>query len=260
VVKGIAAGQVFMADVLKLPEELDIKALSIDEEKARIDEAIDSVKAQIKERMIEIINDDILFVRDEIKTEKALNKFAEFGLDDKCTLLETRVKLFTSVYRLKDTIDYFYGYLVYSTGYLKNFNLVKYHDGMLMVLPCYKNPDSLERIVAQPKLFEIFREYKDWVDILGVPNVGQLNELTLTGKIGDLIKIAEALQEKKLAQIADKIFKVRDKVKLILVSGPSSSGKTTTGNFSKSGRIPITAGTKSNAMSANVRLALPKSM
>ncbi len=181
----------------------------------------------IRKRMAEIIAADITFVRDEIETSDALKLFEECGLDDKCKLLQTRVQLYTSVYKLDDVIDYFYGYLVSSTGYLSKFDLVNYYDGMLLMFPKINDIDEIEEIVLQPKLFEIYTEYKDWVEILGVPNVGRLNEVNLSGGIGELIKIAEALQEKKLAHIADIIGQKADKVKVILVSGPSSSGKTT---------------------------------
>ena len=181
----------------------------------------------IRNRMAEIIADDIPFVREEVETEKALKMFEQYGLDDKCKLLKSRVQLYTSVYKLDDVIDYYYGYLVPSTAYLSKFNLVNYYDGMLLMFPKSDNIDEIEDIVLQPKLFEVYSEYKEWVEILGVPNVGQLNEINLSGNIGELIKIAEALQEKKLACIADMIGQRKDKVRVILISGPSSSGKTT---------------------------------
>ena len=183
----------------------------------------------IAERMRQIINADIPFEREEIPTQQALEIFEENHLYEKVKLFKTRPILFTSIYKLDDQIDYFYGYLVPSTGYLKVFDLIPYYDGMLLRFPTQQNPDELGPIVEQPKLFEIFREYKQWVEILGVSTVGSINEQVQQGKAGDLIKISEALHEKKVAQIADMI-KHRGDVRLVLIAGPSSSGKTT---FSK---------------------------
>lgn len=185
---------------------------------------------KLKNRMLEIIDQDLPFTREEIKTEYALDIFKKFKLKDKCTLMRTRKQFYSSVYRLDNVVNYFYGYLVPSTGYIKKFDLVKYYNGMLLVLPKRENPDELEKIIIQNKLFEIFQESKEWNEIIGVPNVGKLNETNMEGKIGDIIKVTEALQEKKLAQIADQIYRKKDHVKVVLISGPSSSGKTT---FSK---------------------------
>ena len=190
------------------------------------DESHDKIIEKLRIRMQEVINRDLPFEREEIRTEVAIRIFEEFGLKDKCTLMRTRRQFYSSVYKLDDVVNYFYGYLVPSTGYLKHFELVKYYKGMLLVLPKSDNPDELEDIVIQNKLFDIFQEYKEWVEIIGVPNVGQLNEMTQKGKIGEIIKISEALQEKKLACVADMIHK-RNTVKVVFISGPSSSGKTT---------------------------------
>ncbi len=190
------------------------------------DENHEKLVEKLHRRMQEIIEKDIPFEREEIRTEVALRIFEEFGLEDKCTLMRTRKQFYSSVYKLDDVVNYFYGYLVPSTGYLKHFNLVKYYKGMLLVLPKKDHPDELEDIVIQNKLFDIFQEFKEWVEIIGVPNVGRLNEITLEGKIGDIIKISEALQEKKVACIADLIDK-KETAKVVFISGPSSSGKTT---------------------------------
>jgi uridine kinase len=185
-----------------------------------------AVVENIKKRMREIIAEDIPFEREEIPTDEALKIFEKFGLEDKCTLMRTRRQYYSSVYKLDNVVNYFYGFLVPSTGYLKLFDLVSYYDGMLLVLPKKEKPGELEEIVEQNKLFEIFQEFKNWVEIIGVPSVGSLNEFTLNREIGNIIKVSEALQEKKLACIADKVQK-RGKVKVIFISGPSSSGKTT---------------------------------
>jgi len=190
------------------------------------DETHDEVIKKLRNRMQEIIDRDLPFEREEIRTEVALRIFEEFGLEDKCMLMRTRRQFYSSVYKLDDVVNYFYGYLVPSTGYLRHFGLVKYYKGMLLVMPKKENPDELEDIVIQNKLFDIFQEFKEWVEIIGVPNVGRLNELTQEGKIGDIIKISEALQEKKVACIADMIYK-RETARVVFISGPSSSGKTT---------------------------------
>jgi uridine kinase len=186
----------------------------------------DEVIGKLRKRMQEIIEQNLPFEREEIRTEVALRIFEKFGLEDKCMLMRTRRQFYSSVYKLDDVVNYFYGYLVPSSGYLKHFDLVKYYKGMLLVMPRKDNPNELEDIVIQNKLFDIFQEFNEWVEIIGVPNVGRLNEITQSGKIGNIIKISEALQEKKLASVADMIQK-RGKVKVIFISGPSSSGKTT---------------------------------
>ncbi|NOX48003.1 MAG: nucleoside kinase [Chlorobi bacterium] len=187
----------------------------------------DELVSKLKQRMQEIIDRDIPFTRDEIQTKEAIRIFENFGLDDKCTLMRTRKQFYSSVYKLDDVVNYFYGYLVPSTGYLKTFDLVKYFDGMLLVLPKKNNPDKVADVREPNKLFDIFREFKEWVNIIGVPNVGQLNQMTINGDIGNIIKISEALQEKKLASIADMVNKRKGNVRVIFISGPSSSGKTT---------------------------------
>lgn len=187
----------------------------------------EEVVLKLKKRMQEIIDEDLPFTREEIRTEKALKIFEKYGLEDKCTLMRTRRQFYSSVYQLDGVLNYFYGYLVPSTGYLKKFDLVKYYKGILLVLPKLDDPNELEEIVVQNKLFEVFQEFKEWGEIIGVPNVGRLNELTQQGKIGNIIKVSEALQEKKMAQIADFINRRKEEVRVVLISGPSSSGKTT---------------------------------
>ncbi len=203
------------------------KGLFCELEDVFIEHSQDEVVSRLRKRMHEIIEKNLPFEREEIRTELALRIFKEFDLEDKCTLMQTRRQFYSSVYKLDDVVNYFYGYLVPSTGYLKHFDLVKYYDGILVVMPQVDDPEKLEDVVVQDKLFEIFHEFKDWVEIVGVPDVGQLNLATQDGRIGDIIKISEALQEKKLACIADMVNKRKEYVKVILISGPSSSGKTT---------------------------------
>ncbi len=181
----------------------------------------------INDRMREIIAADIPFRREKVLTKDVVKMFENFGYSEKAKLFSNRPKLYTSVYYLNDSADYFFGSLVPSTGYLKVFDLVKYYNGMLLRIPKKNKPEEVEDIEIQNKMFEIFQEYKNWIDILGVVSVATINDQVQKGYSSELIKISEALHEKKVAQIADKIFSLRDQVRIILISGPSSSGKTT---------------------------------
>ena len=154
-------------------------------------------------------------------------------MNDKVRLLETSGSLYTYYYTLGDTIDYYYGNLLPSTGYLKLFDIVKYYDGLLLRIPSRENPSMLEEVVKQEKMLDVFKEYLNWSYIMGLNNAGDFNLACEEGHATDLINVAEALQEKKIAQIADTIFhrgENGNRVKLVLIAGPSSSGKTT---FSK---------------------------
>lgn len=196
----------------------------IDEINDSID--IDTVFA-IGDRMREIIKLGLPFERDEILSTEAIELFKKNNLEQKALLLKSRPQLYTSVYKLDQNLDYFYGFLVPSTDYLKVFDLVKYYDGMLLMVPKQITPTECEDIIIQDKLFEIFQEYKHWGDILNVGYIGNINEIVKQGEESDLIKVGEALQEKKLVYIADRISNKETHPKLILISGPSSSGKTT---------------------------------
>ena len=189
--------------------------------------------ARIKRRMQQIVAEDVPFHRIECHTTDAVKVFEERGMHDKVKLLNTSGALYTYYYKLGDTVDYYYGTLVPSTGFLKLFDLVKYYDGLLLRIPNKKNPNMLEEVVKQEKMLDVFKEYLNWSHIMGLTNVGDFNLACQAGHATDLIKVAEALQEKKIAQIADTIFHRGEnggEVKLVLISGPSSSGKTT---FSK---------------------------
>jgi len=185
---------------------------------------------KVKKRMQEIIDADLPFEHKEIPTEEAIEIFENHNLEAKTPLLRTRGNVFTSVYQLEDHVDYFYGQLVPSTGYLKVFDLAPFYNGMLLRFPDPENPSQVRPFIKQTKLLKIFSEFKRWGKILNINNIGDLNRTVETGEIEEIIKISEALQEKKVAQIADKIRKKSKKLRLILISGPSSSGKTT---FSK---------------------------
>ena len=184
--------------------------------------------SDIENRMRKIIADDLPFVRKEIQVNEALDIFENNNYNEKKLLFETCPQFYTSVYYLDNLVDYFYGFLVPSTGFLKVFDLINYFDGMLLRIPITKDPENLQPIVQQNKMFEIFREYKNWGDIIGIGSIGSINEQVVNNNSGELIKISEALHEKKIAQIADMIYQRKDEVKIVLLSGPSASGKTTT--------------------------------
>jgi uridine kinase len=181
----------------------------------------------IGDRMRQIVEEDLPIRRDKVLTKDVVKLFNEIGHHEKASLFETRSTIYTSVYYINNTADYFFGCLVPSTGYLKVFDLVKYYQGMLLMVPKRSKPEEIEDIVLQNKMFDIFQEYKDWVEILGVGNVAAFNQQVKKGKTSELIKISEALHERKVIQIADQIINRKGKVKVVLISGPSSSGKTT---------------------------------
>ncbi len=182
---------------------------------------------RIVERMREIVRLNLPFRREEVLMSDAITLFEELKFYEKADLFKTRPKLYTSLYYLDDAVDYFYGYLVPSTGYITHFDVAKYYDGMILMLPRRDNPEEIEEIVKQDKMFDIFKEHKDWGEVLGVNTVASINKQILSGKAGELIKISEALHEKKVVQIADMIHSKLNKIRVILISGPSSSGKTT---------------------------------
>ena len=189
--------------------------------------------ARIKRRMQEIIAADLPFEHVECRTEEAIELFRQKGMEDKVRLLETTGQLYTTYYKLGETIDSYYGSLVPSTGYIHLFDLVKYYDGLLLRIPNRERPTQLEEVVKQEKMLEVFKEYHRWNHILGINTVGDLNKACEAGHATDLINLSEALQEKKIVRIADEICHRNEngqRVKLVLISGPSSSGKTT---FSK---------------------------
>ncbi len=185
--------------------------------------------AAIRQRMKEIVAENIPFRRKECRTEEAVKLFNRKGMYDKAKLLKTTRQLYTFYYMLGDTVDYYYGSLLPNTGYIRKFDIVKYYDGILLRIPNRENPDTLEDIVKQEKMMDVFKEHQMWHEIMGVSTVGDINESIQAGHANDLIHVAEALQEKRIGQIADDIAK-RGGVKVVLISGPSSSGKTT---FSK---------------------------
>ncbi len=185
--------------------------------------------AALRRRMKEIIDEGHEFHRIESPTEEAAALFRERGMTNKARLFEGLGRLYTFYYKLCDTVDYYYGPLVPSTDYLDLFDLVKYYDGLLLRIPRFEDSNKLGELIKQEKMLNVFREDHQLERVLGVGTVGELNAATDNGSSGDIIKIAEALQEKKICHISDQIAALRN-VKVILIAGPSSSGKTT---FSK---------------------------
>lgn len=189
--------------------------------------------SRIKRKMQEIIDADIPYERIECHTTNAVELFRRQGMEDKARLLETSGQLYSYYNKLGDTIDSYYGSLAPSTGYIRTFDIVKYYDGLLLRIPNRQNPKKIEDVVKQEKMLDVFQEYHRWNKIMGIATVGDFNIACNEGHATDLIKVSEALQEKKIARIADEIASRNlngERVKLVLIAGPSSSGKTT---FSK---------------------------
>lgn len=183
----------------------------------------------IKKRMCEIIDLDIKINRSTMLTKDVRDAYAKLDYDDKITLLDTRPRLYSKLYTLEDIPGYFYGALAPSTGYIKLFDIKHFYNGLYLLLPKHTSPDRLEESAQQDKMFDIFQEYQSWVDVMGVSTVGELNSKVLAGDASELIKVAEAFHEKKVSSIADKIDSANQErgVRMVLISGPSSSGKTT---------------------------------
>ena len=180
---------------------------------------------RIKARMQEIIDLDMPFRRTEATTEEAIRVFTERGFSDKVKLLETSGQVYSDYYTLGDTVDYYYGPLVPSAGYLTVWDLERYEDGLLLRVPDWNRPDRVAEKVAQPKTFEMFAEKTRWDIIMRLSNAGDVNKAIMRGHASELIQVSEALQEKKIVQIAEEI--ARRMPRLVLITGPSSSGKTT---------------------------------
>ena len=189
----------------------------------------------IRRRMQEIIDARMPIRRFTVPTEEAVALFQEKGDVEKVKLLKTSGSIYTTYYKIGDYVDYYYGTLLTNTSQLYLFGLEKYYDGMLLRIPSLKNPDVLGEMTRQDKMFEIFKEHHRWQSILGIRTVGDFNQAIDANHSTDIINISEALQEKKIAKIAEEIAS-RKGVKLVLLAGPSSSGKPTS---CKRLRIPL---------------------
>lgn len=186
----------------------------------------DEVK-RLEDRMREIVGAKIPFIKRVVSLEEAKEIFIKSGRLDKYHAIEHRGKPYVTLYTCDGLDDYFYGYMAPHTGYIDKFELKHYAPGFILLAPEKDNPEEIPAFREQKKLFNIFNEYKQWVKILDVPNVGSLNDIVKAGEIGELIRVNEALHEKKIAQIADMIAYSKPRKKIVLISGPSSSGKTT---------------------------------
>ena len=180
----------------------------------------------LRRRMQEIIDAKMPIRRYMVPTEDAIALFQEKGDVEKVKLLKTSGSIYTTYYKIGEYVDFYYGTLLTNTSGLYLFGLEKYYDGMLLRIPSLKDPDKLGEMTKQDKMFDIFKEHHRWQDILGIRTVGDFNQAIEAGHATDIINISEALQEKKIAQIAEDIAN-RQGVKLVLLAGPSSSGKTT---------------------------------
>ena len=187
-----------------------------------VDEDVNIIRC----RMQEIIDARMPIRRFTVPTEDAITLFQEKGDVEKVKLLKTSGSIYTTYYKIGEYVDYYYGTLLTNTSQLYLFGLEKYYDGMLLRIPSLKNPDELGEMTRQDKMFDIFKEHHRWQEILGIRTVGDFNQAIEAGHATDIINISEALQEKKLAKIAEDIAQQKG-VKLVLLAGPSSSGKTT---------------------------------
>ena len=199
--------------------------------KKNMEPLVDGDVERIAARMSEIIGLDMPFRRNEATNEEAIRVFTERGFTDKVKLLETSGQIYSDYYTLGDTADYYYGPLVPSAGYLKVFGLEPYHDGMLLRVPDWNDPTRLAEKVDMPKTYEMFAEKTRWDIIMRLSNAGDVNRAIQKGHASELIQVSEALQEKKIVQIAEEIDRrfhaEENPIRLVLITGPSSSGKTT---------------------------------
>lgn len=188
-------------------------------------EHLDAIKA----RMRGIIDRNLPIQGVKMLTDTARKIYEGFGMADKIALLDSRPRLYSKIYTIDSLPGYFYGALTPSTGYTPQFDLHPYYNGFFIALPLRTDPTRLHQNVHQEKMFDVFHQYQSWVEIMGVPTVGQLNSKVLAGDASELIKIAEAFHENKLAQVAGCVAEANRErgVRLVLISGPSSSGKTT---------------------------------
>lgn len=183
--------------------------------------------SDIEKEMIELVEKDIPIKKEYVDIEEAINILSSNKMYDKVKIFKYRKASKVNLYSINDYYDYFYGYMVPSTGYIKKFSLCLKETGLVMNLPSTKNPDIVPKFKPLEKLTQVFQEFSQWGRILNVDTVGSLNDIICKGEMGNLIRVSEALQEKKIAIIADMISMNKNKIGIVLISGPSSSGKTT---------------------------------
>ena len=189
-------------------------------------EVTDEDATRICERMQQIIDTKIPIERFEVRTEEAIRMFEQKGDEAKVKLLKSIGSLYTVYHRIDDYVDYYYGALLTNTSDIYLFGLERYFEGLLLRIPSKHDPSQLGALVKQDKMFEVFLEQHRWQHILGVSAIGDFNEAVKAGHATNLINVSEALQEKKISQIADQIT-THPEVRVVLIAGPSSSGKTT---------------------------------
>ncbi len=182
---------------------------------------------QLKEEMHSIINKDLPVERKIVFSETAVGLYEKEDLLSKAELFREYGRLYAPICSLNGHVNFFYGHMLVSSGCITNFGIERYYEGLLLRFPVPVNMKELEPAVGQDKLFGIFREHKNWAEILGVKDIAQLNAITRSKQYGNIIKISEALHEKKIVDITARISEKRDKINIILIAGPSSSGKTT---------------------------------
>ena len=180
---------------------------------------------QLKNRMKELVDEAIPITKENLDTREVVSMFHDLGMVDKEQLLKYRRVSKTNIYTLQDYKNYFYGYMVPSTDYIKYFDVKMYEDGFMLMLPNKSDPEQISEFKPQPKLFEILKQAERWGDMLNVGTVGALNDLISKGGMNEMILVQEALMEKNIGNIANRIAK--ENKKIILIAGPSSSGKTT---------------------------------
>ncbi len=188
-------------------------------------EVDDKLIMDVKDRMLELVKADVPIEKVSVGTDEAISRFAKQGMKDKEKLFGFRRVSKANIYSLDGYEDYFYGYMVPSTGYISCFDLIRYDEGFILMAPTRKSPDALPEFVPQEKLFNVLKTSDEWSKTLGVGHVGDLNEAITNGDIRELMLVQEALQEKQIAHIADMIKEGEKKI--VLIAGPSSSGKTT---------------------------------
>lgn len=191
-----------------------------------IADEVDAIAAKMRE----IVAADIEIARRKLPTEEVRTIYAERGFADKLPLLDTRPRLYSELYMLKDTVNYFYGPLAPATGYVPRFEVQSYYQGFYLAMPCRVNLANISASPQQEKMFRVFRLHQRWVDIVGVQNVGALNAKIMAGDTSEMIKLAEALMERAISSTADEVAAANRErgCRIVLLAGPSSSGKTTT--------------------------------
>ncbi len=182
--------------------------------------------ARVKKKMWDYVKQEIPIMKRSVNTDEAVQLFTRHGMHDKASLFKYRMASRVNLYSIGGYEDYFYGYMAQNTGYVKYFDLVKYEHGFVLMLPTLSNPKKVPEFKTSQKLFGVLKESSRWGEKLGIANVGALNDEIAKGNANDLILIQEALQEKKIGQIAERIASESEK-KFVMIAGPSSSGKTT---------------------------------